>query len=73
MVCTVQDRHGDQADATKETFRATINAAIRTAKFADFLRDFDYACPNMSPTNNWRTYDGTHCTTNGAIDQAGVR
>ena len=69
-VCTVQDRNGYESDITKETFRATINAAIRTNKFKDFLIDFDYANPSMNPTNNWRTFDGTHASTNGAAWQA---
>ena len=66
---TVTDRY-PTSDAARNAFRAGINNGIRLSPFWDALVDMDAANVDMNPTNNLRTYDGTHANTNGAIWQA---
>jgi len=70
-VFTVEDRWPlSTGDPVRQAFRNAINTGIRASQFHDYLVDMDLANPDMNPTNNWRTYDGTHPNTNGAIWQA---
>jgi len=68
-VFTVQDRYY-QNSPSRFAFRDEINRRIRTTSFKDFIVDMDFANPDMNPTNNPRTYDGTHANTNGGMWQA---
>jgi len=68
VVFTVADRN-HQTDTNRVAFRASINSRIRSSAFYDYLVDMDARNPDMT-TNNWRTFDGTHANTNGAIWQA---
>jgi hypothetical protein len=68
VVFTVTDRNL-QTDTNYVSFRSNINARIRSSAFYDYLVDMDARNPDMT-TNNWRTYDGIHPNTNGAIWQA---
>jgi hypothetical protein len=69
---TIQNRYGWSANSNYNYFRTNVNSRIRTSAFYDWLVDMDYRNPDMNPSNNWRTYDGTHANTNGAIWQAGL-
>jgi hypothetical protein len=68
VVFTVTDRNL-QTDTNYVAFRSNINSRIRSSAFYDYLVDMDARNPDMT-TNNWRTFDGTHANTNGAIWQA---
>lgn len=67
---TVTDRASETNDSTHETFRSTINAGIRIGPHINFLVDLDAQNPTMDTNLNWRTYDGIHPNTNGAMWQA---
>ena len=69
VVFTVTDRY-PTTDTNRIAFRQAINNGIRLSPFWDWLVDMDAANADMNPTNNLRTYDGTHANTNGAIWQA---
>ena len=73
---TVEDRNGTinstNAAVTPQAaqFRSDINAGIRVGAHIDYLVDMDAQNLSMGTNFNWRTYDGTHPNTNGAIWQA---